>query len=100
MRYITRVLNFFSLRHTFLLPGLTADARVLSRFMRMECLNERYSHNRPLLLNKLMERVGSKMQTATQGYDKRPYGVGLILAGFDVSTYYLLLYCEKRDKEL
>lgn len=33
-----------------------------------------------------MERVGSKMQTATQGYDKRPYGVGLLLAGFDVSN--------------
>ncbi|MCL4169664.1 UNVERIFIED_CONTAM: hypothetical protein GTU68_032518 [Idotea baltica] len=51
--------------------------------MRTECLNERFSHNRPLWLNKLMERVGSKMQTATQGYDKRPYGVGLILAGYD-----------------
>ena len=65
---------------------MTADARVLSRFMRTECLNERYSYNRALLLNKLMERVGSKMQTATQSYDKRPYGVGLLLAGYDVSN--------------
>ncbi|RXG61522.1 Proteasome subunit alpha type-1 [Armadillidium vulgare] len=56
------------------ISGLTADARVLSRFMRTECLNERFSHNRPLSLNELMWRVGAKMQSATQGYDKRPYG--------------------------
>ena len=65
--------------------GLTADARVLSRFMRVECLNEKFSHNQPLALSKLMERMGSKMQVATQRYDKRPYGVGLLVAGYDVS---------------
>ncbi|XP_068250470.1 proteasome subunit alpha type-1-like [Palaemon carinicauda] len=65
------------------ISGLTADARVLSRFMRTECLNEHFSHNQTLSLNKLMERVGTKMQVATQRYDKRPYGVGLLLAGYD-----------------
>ena len=65
------------------ISGLTADARVLSKFMRTECLNEKYSHNQPLSLDKLMERMGSKMQVATQRYDKRPYGVGLLVAGYD-----------------
>lgn len=71
----------------FMTTGLTADARVLSRFMRTECLNEQFAHNQALALNKLMERVGAKMQIATQRYDKRPYGVGLLVAGYDVSIY-------------
>ncbi|CAL4060130.1 unnamed protein product, partial [Meganyctiphanes norvegica] len=67
------------------ISGLTADARVLCRYMRTECLNEHFSHNQALGVNKLMDRVGSKMQIATQRYDKRPYGVGLLLAGYDIN---------------
>lgn len=69
----------------FHLTGLTADARVLIRFMRTECRHEHFAHDQSLSLNKLMERVGMKMQVATQRYDKRPYGVGLLIAGYDVS---------------
>ncbi|KAK4319837.1 hypothetical protein Pmani_009255 [Petrolisthes manimaculis] len=65
------------------ISGLTADARVLIRFMRTECLNEHYAHDQALSLDKLMEKVGVKMQVATQRYDKRPYGVGLLIAGND-----------------
>lgn len=36
------------------------------------------------------------MQTCTQRYDRRPYGVGLLVAGYDVSklfkTYYICLF--------
>ncbi|KAF2366858.1 Proteasome subunit alpha/beta [Trinorchestia longiramus] len=73
--------------------GLTADARVLSRFMRLECLNERYAHDQPLSLQKLMERLGAKMQVATQRYDKRPYGVGLLLAGYDEDGPHIYQTC-------
>ncbi|XP_045604111.1 proteasome subunit alpha type-1 isoform X1 [Procambarus clarkii] len=75
------------------ISGLTADARVLSRFMRTECLNEHFAHNQALSLNKLMERVGAKMQIATQRYDKRPYGVGLLLAGFDEDGPHIYQTC-------
>jgi len=65
------------------ISGLTADARQLCKYMRTECLNEHFSHNQDLPLSKLMQRVGAKMQIATQRYDKRPYGVGLLVAGYD-----------------
>lgn len=75
------------------ISGLTADARVLSKFMRTECLNEHFSHNQALSLSKLMQRVGAKMQIATQRYDKRPYGVGLLVAGFDEDGPHIYQTC-------
>ncbi|CAK9252965.1 unnamed protein product, partial [Sphagnum jensenii] len=65
------------------IAGLTADARILSRYMRNECTNEHYAHDQPLPINRLVTRMGLKMQTSTQRYDRRPYGVGLLIAGFD-----------------
>ncbi|XP_076045220.1 proteasome subunit alpha type-1-like [Oratosquilla oratoria] len=75
------------------ISGLTADARILSRFMQSECLHERFSHNQALSLNKLMERVGSKMQICTQRYGKRPYGVGLLVAGYDEDGPHIYQTC-------
>lgn len=65
------------------IAGLTADARILSKFMRMECLNNRLSHDTPLPINRLVSMLGNKMQISTQRYDRRPFGVGLLVAGFD-----------------
>lgn len=65
------------------IAGLTADARVLNRFLRNECLNERYVYNEPLKIKSLVTSLGNKMQAGTQGYDKRPLGVGLLVAGYD-----------------
>ncbi|XP_066256002.1 proteasome subunit alpha type-1 [Euwallacea similis] len=65
------------------ISGLTADARILSRFMRAECLNYKYSHDMYLPLNRLISTLGNKMQVCTQRYDRRPYGVGLLVAGYD-----------------
>ncbi|KAF7489894.1 Proteasome subunit alpha type-1 [Sarcoptes scabiei] len=75
------------------IAGLTADGRQLTRYMRIECLNERYGHDRPLFLNRLMSMVGLKMQSCTQRYDRRPYGVGLIVAGFDQSGPHIYQTC-------
>lgn len=66
------------------IAGLTADARMLSRYMRTECLNYKYSHDDVLPVTRLIATLGNKMQTCTQRYDRRPYGVGLLVAGFDV----------------
>lgn len=65
------------------ISGLTADARILSRYMRTECLNYKYSHDDVLPVSRLIAALGNKMQTCTQRYDRRPYGVGLLVAGYD-----------------
>ncbi|XP_058804517.1 proteasome subunit alpha type-1 [Phymastichus coffea] len=65
------------------MSGLTADARMLSRYMRTECLNYKYSHDDALPVSRLITSLGNKMQTCTQRYDRRPYGVGLLVAGYD-----------------
>lgn len=75
------------------IAGLTADGRILARYMRNECLNERYAHDQALLLNRLMADLGLKMQTCTQRYDRRPYGVGLIVAGFDHNGPHIYQTC-------
>ena len=51
--------------------------------MRTECLTSRYYHNCPLRLEILMNDLGNKMQSCIQLYSGRPYGVGLIVAGYD-----------------
>lgn len=66
------------------IAGLTADARFLSRYMRTECLNHRYAHDEPLPVSRLIGTLGNKLQVCTQRYDRRPYGVGLLVAGYDV----------------
>ncbi|OTF80290.1 proteasome subunit alpha type-1-like protein [Euroglyphus maynei] len=75
------------------IAGLTADGRILTRYMRNECLNERFTHEQPLLLNRLMTDMGLKMQTCTQRYDRRPYGVGLIVAGYDGTGPHIYQTC-------
>jgi len=65
------------------IAGLTADARTISRWMRTECLNSRYAHDSALPLCRMIEGLGNKMQLTTQRAGKRPYGVGLLIAGYD-----------------
>jgi len=75
------------------IAGLTADARILSRFMRMECLNERYAYDRPMPVTRLVGKVGAKSQIPTQRYGRRPFGVGLLVAGFDDAGPQLFQTC-------
>ncbi|KAF3829965.1 hypothetical protein GH733_001390, partial [Mirounga leonina] len=56
------------------IAGLTADARLLCNFMRQECLDSRFVFDRPLPVSRLIP---------TQRYGRRPYGVGLLIAGYD-----------------
>lgn len=65
------------------IAGLTADARILARYLRSECMNERYAHEQSLPVNRLLGNLELKMQLSTQRYDRRPYGVGILVAGFD-----------------
>uniref|UniRef100_A0A4W3IUC2 Proteasome subunit alpha type-1 n=1 Tax=Callorhinchus milii TaxID=7868 RepID=A0A4W3IUC2_CALMI len=65
------------------IAGLTADARLLCNFMRQECLDSRFVFDRPLPVSRLVSQIGSKTQVPTQRYGRRPYGVGLLIAGYD-----------------
>ncbi len=75
------------------IAGLTADARVLSRYMRNECLNHKYVYDAPVPLSRLALSVANKCQVSTQMASKRPYGVGLLIAGYDETGPHLFQTC-------
>lgn len=75
------------------IAGLTADARVLTRFMRTECLNHKYVYDEPLPLSRLALEVANKCQVSTQRASKRPFGVGLLIAGYDSTGPHLFQTC-------
>lgn len=65
------------------IAGLTADARTLSRFMQTECMNHKYAYDVPLPVSRLVTEVGNRLQRSTIGYGRRPFGVGILVAGHD-----------------
>merc|ERR1711879_873887 len=75
------------------IAGLTADARVLAEYMRNECLNHRYIYDVPMHVGRLVSQVADKSQTKTQNSSKRPYGVGLLVAGVDERGPHLFETC-------
>ncbi|KAK5109232.1 hypothetical protein LTR62_007214 [Meristemomyces frigidus] len=71
------------------LAGLASDARVLSNFMKQQSLASRLTYDRPIPLSEITSRIGDRAQTNTQHYGKRPYGVGLLIAGVDAKGPHL-----------
>ena len=73
------------------MSGLTADARVLCKYMRNECMNYKLTFGSTQPLNRLLFKVAESItslimiesQNKTQKAAKRPYGVGLLVAGVD-----------------
>ncbi|KAK4075998.1 hypothetical protein Trihar35433_2558 [Trichoderma harzianum] len=65
------------------IAGLTSDARVLSNFMKQQSLGHRLTYGRPIPIHTLVGMIGEKAQINTQVYGKRPYGIGLLVAGVD-----------------
>ena len=51
--------------------------------MKQQCLGHRLTYGRDMPLRNLVEMIGEKAQINTQHYGKRPYGVGLLVAGVD-----------------
>ena len=71
------------------ISGLVADGRHLARFLRTECMNHRYMLDSPLPLSRLADMIAEKHQSHTQHSWKRPFGVGLLIAGYDASGPHL-----------
>ncbi|KAJ5107601.1 proteasome subunit alpha type-6 [Penicillium angulare] len=65
------------------IAGLASDARVLSNFMKQQSLGSKMTYGRPIPLDRIVNQIGDRAQTNTQHYGKRPYGVGLLVAGVD-----------------
>ena len=69
------------------IAGLTPDGRLLYQYMKNQCLNYNYTFNADYPIEKLVNKIAEKSQLKTQrGESKRPYGVGLLIAGYDQLT--------------
>jgi len=75
------------------ISGLRADGQHLCKFMRIECLNSKFSFDEPLQIGELVSRVGEKSQVNTQRYGRRPYGVGLLVCGYDSKGPHIYQTC-------
>ncbi|GJN14978.1 hypothetical protein PR202_gb01861 [Eleusine coracana subsp. coracana] len=73
--------------------GLTADGRVLTKFLRNECINHAFVYEAQLPVSRLALRLADKAQVCTQRSWKRPYGVGLLVAGLDETGPHLYYNC-------
>lgn len=73
--------------------GITADAKVICGYLRSECLNHLFTYDSHIPLNVLVNKLGLKSQINTQEYGRRPFGVGLLIAGYDESGPHLYETC-------
>lgn len=65
------------------ISGLIADARLLAKYMRNECLSHKWAYESSMQVGRLTTMVSDKAQVYTQKQEKRPYGVGLLVVGYD-----------------
>lgn len=75
------------------MAGLTADGRVLCKYMRNECINHRFVYETPMPVGRLVRQVADRHQVCTQRSWKRPFGVGLLVGGVDRSGPHLYNTC-------
>ena len=78
--------------------GIIADARVLSKFMRNECLQHRFAYESAVPVGRLVRRVADYCQRCTQRASKRPFGVGLLVAGVDELGPHLFETCPSGEE--
>lgn len=71
------------------LAGLAPDARVLSNYLRKQAMSSKMIFKRPLSTSKAVLSIADKAQENTQSYGSRPYGVGLLVAGYDETGAHL-----------
>ncbi|KAI0990040.1 hypothetical protein GJ496_007370 [Pomphorhynchus laevis] len=77
----------------FSMAGLASDARVLLKFLRLECISHRYEFGKPIPCKHLMERLIDHCQPRTMLYGQRPYGVGLLIGCYDDNGPHLYQFC-------
>ncbi|KJH47189.1 putative multicatalytic endopeptidase [Dictyocaulus viviparus] len=70
------------------IAGLLSDGRILARFLQTECSSWRWDYKVPVPISSLADNVQLivlvlELQANTQYYGRRPFGVGLLIAGYD-----------------
>jgi len=75
------------------ISGLTSDARSLGKFMRSECLSHHFTYSTKLPVTRLVGELGKKLQIPTQRYGRRPFGVGILIAGYDEQGPHIYQTC-------
>ena len=75
------------------MAGLTADGRVLSEYMRGECLEHKYRFETSMPVGRLVTQVADMSVQKTQAMSKRPYGVGLLVGGVDGNLWVVRRSC-------
>ncbi|RLV91168.1 hypothetical protein JA1_004028 [Spathaspora sp. JA1] len=71
------------------LAGLAPDARVLSNYLRKQAMSSKMIFNKSIQTYKAVLSIADKAQENTQSYGSRPYGVGLLIAGYDETGAHL-----------
>ncbi|KAK0415702.1 hypothetical protein QR680_012071 [Steinernema hermaphroditum] len=72
------------------IAGLLSDGRILARFLQTECSSWRWDYQEPIPLQVLSNRLQLKLQANTQFYGRRPFGVGLLIAGYDAKGPHII----------
>ncbi|GAU95178.1 hypothetical protein RvY_06844 [Ramazzottius varieornatus] len=63
--------------------GLTADARILIDKARIECQSHKLTVEDPVTMEYIARFLASIMQKYTQSRGRRPFGLSVLMAGFD-----------------
>lgn len=63
--------------------GLTADARVLVKFMRKKDIKHRLKYGQEMPVESLVGKVSAKFRERTYISGRRPFGVGILVVGKD-----------------
>jgi 20S proteasome subunit alpha 6 len=75
------------------ISGLNPDGRILHKFMKNECLNYNYIYDANYPVERLVTKIADKSQRKTFGDGKRPYGIGLLISGYDKTGPKLFRTC-------
>eukprot|EP00933_Yihiella_yeosuensis_P050355 TRINITY_DN48161_c0_g1_i1.p1 TRINITY_DN48161_c0_g1~~TRINITY_DN48161_c0_g1_i1.p1 ORF type:complete len:255 (+),score=48.91 TRINITY_DN48161_c0_g1_i1:23-787(+) len=69
--------------------GLVPDGNLQVSFLRQECMDEKWRYESPAPISRIVSSLSDKNQVYTQRNEKRPVGVGLLVAGYDYSGAHL-----------
>ena len=63
--------------------GVVADANYLIDYARVQCQRHLYSNHEPMYVEELVKFICNECHTYSQFGSSRPFGVGLMYAGYD-----------------
>jgi len=74
------------------IAGLTADGRVLSRYMRTECINYSFNYESPLPVGRLVVQLADKAQVCLLIFRRPNFLFGFCLI-FQIAGFRVLVMC-------